>query len=140
MAVLNVVIYLPDNTGYQIAMPDGKNATTDKYFVAMAEALCIPEPLARKCFSLWLKSPLLGKHLQYLVLKINKKNLYCQFLCLPCYFFIDLQLKLQHVPFRMVKQWATFIEKFSMGSDEDKAKGNLILQYRCTVTVFCMYI
>ena len=60
---LTVVIYLPDNFGYSFAIPNGKTTTASQYFQLMIATLKLPDALAKKCFALWLKSPLLGKYI-----------------------------------------------------------------------------
>ena len=57
---LNVVVFLYDNTGYPLSIPHGKSATTAVYFKQVVVTLGLPEDLANKCFSLWLKSSALG--------------------------------------------------------------------------------
>uniref|UniRef100_H2YXX8 FERM domain-containing protein 8 n=1 Tax=Ciona savignyi TaxID=51511 RepID=H2YXX8_CIOSA len=98
---MDVVVYLPDNTGHQFMIPNGKQTITSQYLQLIIASLKLPDALAKKCFALWLKSPLL-----------------------------DVQLKPQHVPFRMVKQWPMLVEKFSMASDADKAQDEPALLFR----------
>ena len=57
---LTVIIYLPDGCGQQFSIPNGKEITAAQYFQFMVATLKLPDVLAKKCFALWLKSPLLG--------------------------------------------------------------------------------
>ncbi|XP_076800492.1 putative FERM domain-containing protein FRMD8P1 isoform X2 [Clavelina lepadiformis] len=98
---MSVVIYLPDNTGHQFDIPNGNYTTTSQYLQLMIATLKLPDSLAKKSFALWLKSPLL-----------------------------DVQLKPQHVPFRMVKQWPMLLEKYSMATDYEKAQDEPALIFR----------
>ena len=58
---LTVVIYLSDGCGEQFVIPNGNVTTASQYFQLMIANLKLPDALAKKCFALWLKSPLLGK-------------------------------------------------------------------------------
>ena len=57
---LEVVIYLCDNSSKTFTLPNGYVTTSQEYFNLMIKALKLPENLGKKCFALWLKSPLLG--------------------------------------------------------------------------------
>ncbi|XP_078490331.1 putative FERM domain-containing protein FRMD8P1 isoform X3 [Ciona intestinalis] len=98
---MNVVIYLSDNTGHQFEIPNGRLTPTSQYLQLIIATLKLPDALAKKCFSIWLKSPLLG-----------------------------VQLKPQHIPFRMVKQWPMLVEKFSMGTEIEKSQDEPALLFR----------
>ncbi|XP_039259047.2 putative FERM domain-containing protein FRMD8P1 isoform X1 [Styela clava] len=99
--IIDVMIYLPDNTGHQVHIQDGKTTTTTKFFETMVAALDLPAEPAQKCFALWLKSPLL-----------------------------DVQLRPHHVPFRMVRQWGLLIDKFSAADDVVKMKDEPALVFK----------
>jgi len=58
---MDVVIYLSDNTGHQFTLPSGKTTPASQLLQIMIANLKLPDVLAKKCFALWLKSPLLGK-------------------------------------------------------------------------------
>jgi len=42
-----------------------------------------------------------------------------------CCLYADVQLKPHHIPFRMVQQWPTLIDRFSMGTEDEKSKGEM---------------
>ena len=65
---LTVVIYLPDGCGQQFSIPNGKVTTASQYLQLMIATLKLPD-LSKKCFALWLKSPLLGTvNLNYILI------------------------------------------------------------------------
>ena len=59
---IEVVIYLCDNSSKKFLLENGRSLTTVQFFELMLNALDLKDKqLATKCFSLWLKSPLLGR-------------------------------------------------------------------------------
>ena len=42
------------------------------------------------------------------------------------YLIADVQLKPQHVPFRILQEWPHFVHKYSMGSEMEKSAGNIM--------------
>jgi len=98
---LEVVIYLCDNSSKTFTLPNGYVTTSQEYFNLMIKALKLPENLGKKCFALWLKSPLL-----------------------------DVQLKPCHIPYRMLQQWPHFLRRFSMATDKEKNTDEPIMLFR----------
>jgi len=99
---IEVVIYLCDNSSKKFLLENGRSLTTVQFFELMLNALDLKDKqLATKCFSLWLKSPLL-----------------------------DVQLKPQHVPFRILQEWPHFVHKYSMASEMEKSADEPILIFR----------
>ena len=61
---IEVIIYLCDNSSKKFLLENGRSMTTVQFFELMLTALDLKDKqLATKCFSLWLRSPLLGKFL-----------------------------------------------------------------------------
>ncbi|XP_013420444.1 putative FERM domain-containing protein FRMD8P1 isoform X2 [Lingula anatina] len=86
---MDICVFLPDMTGIQMTLEDGKNATASEIFELVKEELELPASSA-SIFSLWLTSPLL-----------------------------EVQLKPHHSPFKLTMQWDEFLRKYTVETEDE---------------------
>ncbi|XP_074650147.1 putative FERM domain-containing protein FRMD8P1 isoform X2 [Tubulanus polymorphus] len=104
-AALEMCVYLMDNTGVQLTVEDGRNATAAEILEMLEEESGLPEE-TNCLFALWLVSPLL-----------------------------ELQLKPHHSPFHVTIQWDELLQKYSTADDDEIERDEPVLTLRRRVSV-----
>lgn len=100
---IDLIIYLMDKSGLQFTIEDGHGAEAGELFENVMEELRLPD-IGREVFSLWLVSDLL-----------------------------ELQLKPNHIPFKLACYWEELLEKYTSAPEEDIERDEPILMFQRNV-------
>ncbi|ESN98897.1 hypothetical protein HELRODRAFT_162363 [Helobdella robusta] len=106
---IEIVVYFHDNSGIMLKIQDGQNMEANILFEYVAKELNLQAEVleqAKEVFSLWLVSDLL-----------------------------ELQLKPNHVPFKLVCFWEELLEKYVHCSEEARQRDEPIIMFRRNVYV-----
>ncbi|XP_065066430.1 putative FERM domain-containing protein FRMD8P1 isoform X2 [Rhopilema esculentum] len=97
---LNIAVFLKEGTGHLLCLENGKQTTAGEIKQIMMDVLSIPHD-CKDLFAVWLISPLL-----------------------------ELQLKGQHVPFKLRRQWKNLLKRFTWAKDEEISKDEPVMVFQ----------
>lgn len=100
---IDMVVYFQDKTGLHLTVEDGQHMEAGELFELVMEEMKL-QPVAREVFSLWLVSDLL-----------------------------ELQLKPNHVPFKLACYWEELLEKYTTTEEDDRERDEPILLFQRNV-------
>lgn len=103
LKVIDIVVYFQDKTGLHLCVEDGQHTDAGSIFEMVMEEMKLPA-IAREVFSLWLVSDLL-----------------------------ELQLKPNHVPFKLVCYWEEMLEKYTTVDEDDRERDEPVLVFQRNV-------
>jgi len=100
---IDLVVYFCDKTGLHLTVEDGQHMEAGELFEVVMDEMQLPAQ-CREVFSLWLVSDLL-----------------------------ELQLKPNHVPFKLVCYWEELLEKYTTVDQDDRERDEPVIQFQRNV-------